>query len=261
MKWHRIWAVVLRHMYNFRHNLDRLVDAFYWPSLDIVVWGLTLSSMEKLGQTSFQQVGLIVCGTILWFVMWRGQGEITVNFLEELWSENLLNLFASPLRIVEWMVGLCIVGLMKLVLTITLTSILAFCLYQVNFLNIGFWLVPFTVSLILFSWSFGFMTTGLFLRHGTNVQTLAWAGAFILMPFSAVYYPLEVLPGFVQAIASFLPSTYVFEGMRSLMIHNQMPEGMMVKSFLLNIVYLILAIFFFFQSFKAAREKGLGHLK
>jgi ABC-2 type transport system permease protein len=113
MKWHRVWAVVLRHLYNFRRNLDRVVDSFYWPSLDIVVWGLTISAMQQQGQTPLNQVLIILVATILWFIMWRGQGEITVNFLEELWSENLTNLFASPLRLVEWMTALCIIGVMK----------------------------------------------------------------------------------------------------------------------------------------------------
>lgn len=261
MKWHRVWAVVLRHMYTFQHSLDRLVDAFYWPSLDVVVWGLTLSAMSKQGQTPANQVVLIITGTILWFVMWRGQGEITVNFLEELWSENLVNLFASPLKTVEWMIGLCIVGLIKLVLTISLTSTIAYFLYQTNILHLGIWLIPFTLTLVLFSWAFGFFTAGLFLRHGTNVQTLAWAGAFILMPFSAVYYPLYLLPNWVQAVAVLLPSTYVFEGMRALILHGQTPEFALLKSFFLDAMYLLLAIWFFLRSFNLAKQKGLGHLK
>lgn len=261
MSWYRIWAIVLRHLYNFRHNLDRVVDAFYWPSLDIVVWGLTISAMQKQGQTSANQVMIILIATILWFVMWRGQGEITVNFLEELWSENLTNLFASPLRLVEWMIGLCIIGVIKLTATIILASILSFLLYQTNILVIGFWLIPFTITLTLFSWAFGFLTTGMFLRKGTDVQTLAWAGAFVLMPFSTVYYPLYLLPKWVQVISSFLPTTYVFEGMRALILTGETPEQGIIKSLLLNVVYLIIAITFFVKSFKAAKEKGLGHLK
>lgn len=261
MSIHRIWAVVLRHLYNFRHNLDRVVDAFYWPSLDVVVWGLTISAMQKQGQSSVSQVVMILSGTILWFVMWRGQGEITVNFLEELWSENLTNLFASPLRLIEWMIGLCLIGVLKLVLTIALTSTIAFLLYQTNILNLGFWLVPFTIILTLFSWAFGFFTAGLFLRHGTDVQTLAWAGAFVLMPFSAVYYPLYLLPHWVQVIASFLPSTYVFEGMRQVVLAGNMPMRMIYTSLFLVCIYLLLAVLFFIRSFNVAKEKGLGHLK
>lgn len=261
MSWFRIWAVVLRHLYNFRHNLDRVVDAFYWPSLDIVVWGLTISAMQKQGESSVVQVVMILTATILWFVMWRGQGEITVNFLEELWSENLVNLFASPLRLVEWMIGLCLIGVVKLSLTLGLTSVLAFLLYRTNILEIGFWLIPFTITLTLFSWAFGFLTAGVFLRKGTDVQTLAWAGAFVLMPFSAVYYPLYLLPRWVQAISSFLPTTYVFEGMRSLILTGTTPVEGMAKSLTLSSVYLVIAVWFFVKSFAAAKEKGLGHLK
>jgi ABC-2 type transport system permease protein len=217
--------------------------------------------MQKQGQAPLIQVFLIVFGTILWFAMWRGQGEITVNFLEELWSENLTNLFASPLRVAEWMVGLCIVGILKLFLTISLTATIALFLYKANILSLGVWLLPFVTTLVIFSWAFGFFTAGLFLRKGTDVQTLAWAGAFILMPFSGVYYPLAVLPKAVQVVASILPSSYVFEGMRGLLINGQTPEVALVKSFALSFLYLALAIGFFYRSFKVARKNGLGHLK
>ena len=259
--WHRVWAVVLRHYYNFIHRIDRLVDAFYWPTLDVVIWGLTLSVMERQGQSGASQVSMIIFGVILWFLVWRGQGEITVNLLEELWTENLSNLFASPLRLVEWMIALCIVGLVKLAMTIALTSGVAYFLYRVNFFELGFALIPFTIILLLMSWAFGFLTSGVFLRHGTNMQTLAWAGAFILMPFSAVFYPLEYLPNWVQAIALWVPSTYVFEGMRSVVLHQVVPTEFYMKAIGLDLLYLVIGIWFFVRSFKVAHEKGLAHLK
>lgn len=261
ISWHRVWAMTLRHIYNFRHNIDRMVDTFYWPTLDVVIWGLTLSVMERQGQTALTQVSMIIFGVILWFMVWRGQGEITVNFLEELWSENLANLFASPLRLIEWMLSLCIVGIAKLTMTIGFTSIIAFFLYKVNFLALGTALVPFIVILVLMSWAFGFMTAGLFLRYGTNIQTLAWAGAFILMPFSAVFYPLSFLPVWVQNVAQFIPATYVFEGMREVVQGQAIPFDSIAKAFGLNLMYLTLAIWFFTHSFKVAKEKGLAHLK
>ncbi len=259
--WHRVWAIVLRHIYNFRNTIDRLVDAFYWPTLDVVIWGLTLSVMERQGQTALSQVSMIIFAVILWFVIWRGQGEITVNFLEELWSENLANLFASPLRLVEWVIALCIVSLGKLVMTISFTAMISFFLYQVNFLELGLALIPFTIILVIMSWVFGFFTAGLFLRHGTNIQTLAWAGAFILMPFSAVFYPMEYLPQWVQFVGQFLPSTYVFEGMRKVVIGEGMPMDYIVKAMGLNAIYVVFSLWFFVRSFKVAHEKGLAHLK
>lgn len=261
LAWHRIWAIVLRHLYNFRRSIDRMVDAFYWPTLDVVIWGLTLSVMQRQGQSGITQVSMIIFAVILWFFIWRGQGEITVNFLEELWNENLVNLFSTPLRLTEWIIGLCIMGFIKLVMTVALASVVAFILYQVNFLALGSALIPFMIILILMAWAFGFFTAGLFLRHGTNVQTLAWAGAFILMPFSAVFYPLNFLPGWVQAIAHWIPATYVFEGMRFVVRSEMIPTDYFLKAGGLDVFYLILALWFFVKSFQKARENGLGHLK
>ena len=261
MKLHRIFAVILRHWYNFRRNLDRLVDAFYWPVLDVVLWGLTFSVLQQQGSVTDTSVSIILFAIILWFVVWRGQGDITVNLLEELWSENLTNLFASPLKLKEWVVGLCTIGLFKLFLTIILTSVVAWVMYGTNFLNLGWMMVPMLSSLLLMSWAFGFMLTGLFLRYGTSVQTLAWAGAFILMPFSAVYYPLSFLPPWAQMIGYAIPSSYIFEGMRALMLTGVFPLEFLLKSFALDVVYLILAMAFFISSFNAARNNGLAQLK
>jgi ABC-2 type transport system permease protein len=261
MSIHRIWAMVLRHLYNFRHNLDRITDTFYWPSIDIIVWGLTISALEKQGQTSLTYVAMIVTGIVLWFILWKIQGEITVNFLEELWNENFVNLFATPLKVSEWMVSMCVIGVIKLILSFVFTSALALALHSVNILNVGIWLGPMLISLTLFGWAFGFMAAGLLLRYGTSIQTLAWAGAVVLMPFSAVYYPLEMLPRAVQIVSMFIPASYVFEGMREIILSGTIQPEKILISFALNAVYLTLAIAFFLRSFQVARKHGLAHLK
>ena len=257
----RIWGIVIRHLYNFRHSLDRMTDAFYWPSLDIVVWGLAFSAMERQGDVSRLKVPMILFAAILWYIVWRGQGEITIGLLEEIWSENIANLFATPLSINEWMIAVGILGFMKLTMTVVFTSIVAYVLYSVNFLSLGLSMVPFITSLLVTGWAFGFLMSGLFLRFGTDIQTLAWAGSFMLMPFSAVYYTLESLPGWVQAIARCLPTTYVFEAMRFYVTEGIIDWNMIVKSFELNAFCLVLAIVFFFRSFKKAKENGLAQLQ
>ena len=239
--WYRVWAVILRHFYNF--------------------WGLTISALARQGQGTVLQISMIVSGVILWYVLWRGQYEITVNLLEELWSGNLGNLFSTPLTLTEWTVALCALGFLKLFLTVTFTAAVAYVLYAVNIFQLGFALIPFITGLLIMGWGFGLFIAGLFLRYGTNIQTLAWAGGFALMPFSATYYPLDSLPHWVQTVAQVLPSAYIFEGMRSVLFTGIFPADMMVKSFLLNGVFLGLALVYFIRSFRVARIKGLAHLK
>jgi len=260
--WHRVWGVVIRHLYNFRRTFDRVVDAFYWPSIDIIIWGLTFSAISKeQGPSSVVYITNILLGVILWYVVWRGQYEITVNFLEELWSDNMVNLFSTPLTLAEWTVALLSLGVLKLFLTVAFTAGLAWFLYAVNIFQLGFLLIPFLASLLVVGWWFGLFVSSLFLRWGTKVQTLAWAGGYLMMPFSAVFYPLSSLPVWMQRIAYFLPTTYVFEGMRRVVETGSMPMDMLVKSAFLNAVYFILMLSFFTSSFRKAKVRGLGHLR
>jgi ABC-2 type transport system permease protein len=155
--WHRVWAVILRHMYNFYHTWDRIVDAFYWPSLDIIVWGLTISSLQKQGTGTALQIAMILVGVVLWYVLWRGQYEITVNLLEELWAENFATLFSTPLTLTEWTIALCAIGFLKLSMTVTFTAGLAYLLYAVDVFRLGFTLIPFIIGLLIMGWGFGLL--------------------------------------------------------------------------------------------------------
>lgn len=258
---HRIIAIMLRHWYNFIHSPDRLTDAFFWPSLDMVLWGLTILALTTRGMGSNLWIASVVFGAVLWYFVWRGQSEMTIGLLEELWSENLINIFASPLKFGEWVIGLCGVAIVKIGLTTLLEALLVFLLYQVNFFGLGWYLVPFALILTLMSWAFGFFVTGMILRYGTNIQTLAWSGIYILSPLSAVYYPLSILPEWLHYISGMLPSTYVFEAMRLIVSGGTLSPEWMVKPLILNLIYLALGLWFITRSFAVARNKGLGHLQ
>ena len=80
---------------------------------------------------------------------------------------------------------------------------------------------------------------------------------FLLQPFSAVFYPVNVLPALLQPIAWSLPSTYVFEGMRAVLQRGHFSEGLLFHAFLLNVVYIVGASIFFNWMVRLARERGL----
>lgn len=260
LNFNRIWGVILRHLYNFRRAYDRMSDVFFYPAIDIFVWGLAISAINARGNKVFE-VAAILIGLILWYAIWRGQYEITVNLLEELWSENLTNLLSTPLNLGEWIIGFMSLGFIKLVMNILFAALLAFILYQVSVFTLGFYLIPFIVSLLITGWVSGLFFAGFFLRYGTNIQTLAWAGGALLMPFSSVFYPVSSLPSWMQIIARFVPSAYIFEGMRQVLSTHSLDTANLYKSFLLNAVYFILALGFFLKSFQKAKEQGLAHLK
>ncbi len=253
-------AVIVRHLYNFTHQLDRLSDSFYWPAMDLIIWGLT-SQFVQGGNKLSNIVLILLSGLVFWQVVWRGQYEIAVNFLEEIWSENLVNILSTPLRMGEWLAGVFVLSIVKMLMTVVFAIFLTFFMYKINLLAFGWLLIPFFASLLLVGWWVGLIVTGFLVLYGRQIQTFAWAGVYLLAPFSAIYYPLSSLPGWAQTVAKFLPSSYIFEGMRDVLTGGSIPTEKLIISFVLNAVYLFASILFFRWCFKKSLEQGLAKLE
>lgn len=260
MKLHRISAMFLRHTYLYRHSITRLIEIFYWPLLDLLVWGfvsLYISRLSAEGKSTPNFLGIFLGALILWDILFRSQQGISVSFLEEVWARNFLNLFVSPLTIGEYLLSLMLVAVFKVVVVFLISALLAWVLYSFNLFIIGISLLPFMLNLIILGWALGILTTGLILRFGQQAEVLAWGVAFLFQPISAVFYPISVLPRFLQRVAHLIPASYVFEGMRAIIFGQDFPLGLMLKAFSLNIIYLSLALIFFFRMFREVRRKGL----
>lgn len=261
LSWHRVWAIVVRHAYNFRRSYDRLADSFYWPVMDLIVWGLSSRWMESTSPSPVSNVALIVLtGLVFWQIVWRSNYEISVNLLEEVWNQNLANIFSTPLTVFEWISAVMLIGFIKNFITILVGVGGVWLLYSLNILAVGWWLLPFFFMLLVSGWFMGFLAAGLIMRFGQKIQTLAWSMGFLFAPFSAVYYPLDVLPSWARAISSVLPTTYIFEGMREVLRTGNLSVELLLKSVGLNILYLALSINFFIAMFEKRKETGLVQL-
>lgn len=257
MKAHRVYAMILRYWYILKHSLNRQTDMFYWPLIDLLLWGLTSKFLQENAPDVSNIVLLIISGLVFWIIIWRGYFEITINLLEEIWNKNLVNIFVSPLKLREWISAIFIFGIIRMVVSFTFASIVAYLLYATNILAYGFYLVPFALLLILTAWAAGLFVAGIILRFGSKYETLAWTGIMIISPFSAVYYPLAILPGWAQTVAKFVPPSYVFENGRKLIANGKVNPQDLVICFGLNLVYFALALVFIKRSFARAKDKGL----
>lgn len=258
MKLYRIWGLTLRYLFLFRHSLDRISDAFFWPTVDIILWGMTSSffakNLEGGGNTLI--LGLLG-GIVLWIFPWRSQYEIAVNLLEDLWNRNLVNIFVSPVKFIEWVTALLFLGVGKAVISFTYASLLIYFLYSANILSVGLVLVPWAVLLIMFGWVFGLLVAGIIMRYDTKIQTLAWTSIYVVAPFATVYYPVNSLPAWAQSIAHFVPASYVFEAMRSAVGGSPPPLSDLIWPTLLCLVYFALAIAMIYRSFNHILKRGL----
>ncbi len=86
----------------------------------------------------------------------------------------------------------------------------------------------------------------------------AWPGPsiFALAPISCVYYPVSILPDWLQPVAWALPSTHVFEGMRAVLFEHTFRTDYLLSAVALDLVYLALGAAIFFIAFRDARRRG-----
>lgn len=257
MKINRIYAITLRYLYLFKHNPDKLVNVFYWPMVDLILWGITGIFIQSLDSNYAKIVIAIVSGLIFWQVVWQGQIEVTINILEELWNKNLVNIFATPLKFSEWLVSFIIMGILNLTISFSFISLMAFVLYKVNVFIYGLYLVPFIILLIMSGWWIGIIVGSIILRYGTRIQNMAWSFPWAISPFSAIFYPVAILPIWAQKISLIFPTSYIFEGIREIINTGRLDTHKLYMSLVLNIIYLTLSLFLLKRSFKKVLKKGL----
>lgn len=253
----RIMGYTMRHLYLYKRSLPRLMEIFYWPVLDLLVWGFVTVYLSRQEGALPGFVTFFIGALILWDMLFRSQQGISVSFLEDVWSRNLLNIFVSPLSATEYILSLLFLSVIKLILTSTVMVSLAWLLYSFNIFVLGFSFVPLVLNLIVMGWAVGIVTTALILRFGQEAEVLAWGVALLFQPISAVFYPVAVLPWFLRVAANLTPAAHVFEGMRMVLSTGIFPARELIWAAGLNAVYVILSVAFFYWNFRVAKRKGL----
>ncbi len=252
----RIRAMVRRHWYLIRSSGPRTAELIFWPLVSMLMWGFLQTHLATTTSLAAQAAGLFVGGVLLWDILVRSQLGFSVAFLEEIWSRNLGHLMMSPLRPIELIASLMVVSLMKLTVAMVPVAILAYIFFGFNLLGLGIAFAAFFANLIIMSWALGLVSTGAVLRWGLGAESIAWLIVFLLLPISCVYYPVSTLPGWLQPLALALPPTYVFEGLRGLVLQQTFHGDYMLRALLLNIVYVSGALILFRALLESARRNG-----
>ncbi len=253
----RIWGLIYRHLCLYRRSWPRLVDLAYWPILQMTIWGFTSSFFaSRLGSNGAVTIGFLVGGVLLWETAVRSHLGFAVSFMEEIWSRNLGHLFISPLRPIELLAALILISILRMLLGVIPAAILASVMYHFNVLSIGPVLVLFAANLMIMGWWIALGCIALILSQGGGAESLVWSLLVGLSPFAAVYYPVAIMPHWLQPIALILPAAHVFEGMRAAIAHGVIAWDHLAWASGLNLIWLIAASLLFSHQFHAARSNG-----
>src|ERR1700709_2439943 len=246
----RIWGMMYRHLALYRGSWPRLLELAYWPGVHMCIWGFTASYMaSRLGSTMALAGGALLGGVLLWEVALRSQMGVALSFLEELWSRNLGHVFVSPLRPWELVAALIGMSVLRMLVGVLPAILLAWLLYAFNLFAPGPIVVLFFANLMVMGWWVSLGVVSLILRHGAGAEALAWSVLFGLTPFSAVFYPVSVLPWYIQPVALALPSAHVFEGMRAAILDGTIRWDHLAWAAGLNVLWTIAAAMLFASQF------------
>jgi ABC-2 type transport system permease protein len=253
---HRSAAMMLRYWYLLRSSWPRLLDLVYWPTVQMITWGfLQFYIMQNAGFFA-RAGGTFIGAVLLWDILFRGQLGFSISFMEEMWARNIGNLMMSPLRPFEFIVALMVMSIVRLAVGVIPVTLLAIAFFGFNLYGLGFALAAFFANLMLTGWAVGIFVSGLVLRNGLGAENLAWSIMFLFMPLTCVYYPVTTLPTWLQPVAWALPPTYVFEGMRALLIDHTFRADLMLAALAINAVFFAAGVFAFLKLLQSARRAG-----
>lgn len=252
----RIYALVLRHTYLLRSSGPRILELMYWPTVQMVLWGFITVFLVNHSSWVAQASGVLLSAVLLWDVLFRGQLGVALVFMEEMWSRNLGHLFVSPLRPYELGCALITMSLIRTLIGVGGAALIAIPLFHYSIFSMGLPLLAFFLNLIVMGWAIGLLVSGIVLRYGLGAESMAWIAIFAVQPISGVYYPINTLPEWLQYVAAILPSSHVFEGMRSVLFDGVFRVDLLLHAVLLNAAYLAAGFASFLAFFNVARTRG-----
>ena len=256
----RIGAMLSRHFFLIRKSWPRLFSFAYYPVMQLLVWGFVTQYLgpQSASQGVLQAVpGILLTGVLLWDVLVRGELGLFLSFLEEMYSRNLGNLFVSPLRLHEFVIAQMVMSIVRVVIGSGVALLVAVLCFDLQIAQQAFALSLCLGCLLVFGWAVGLLANGLVLRFGLGAEEIGWAVVFLIGPLSGAYYPVSVLPSWLQTVAYALPTAWAFEAMRAALIEGQIAWNLLGMSMLLNLIYFVACAFLFWRFVESGRERGL----
>lgn len=258
MNFLHVFGIFYRNVILIRRSVPKLFALFGFITVELFLWGFITLWVQTIGPSDAKLdfILLILSAFIFWSMFELSQRSFSVSFLEEVWSRNVINIFASPVKLGELVLGFVLVGVVQTLLAFFYITPIAFLLYALNIWEMGLYIIPFFMNVLIFGWVLGMVAIGLVVRFGPSADILAFFIPFLLLPFSAVYYPVSVFPSLLQKITFILPTRHMFEGMRTAITEGVIPLDNLVWATILNLIYVFLGFLFLHWMLRLARAKG-----
>lgn len=253
----RTSAIILRYWYLLRGNPARWLPLFAWVAVDIVLWGFMTRYLNEVSGSRLNFVPTLLGAVLLFDFFTRVMHGVSGVFLEDVWSRNFLNLFASPLTLGQYLLGLVVTSTATSLVGLVVMLVLATLVFGLSFFAYGLMLIPFLLILFLFGIALGIFGSAVVLRLGPASEWFVWPIPALVSPFAGVYYPLSTLSPWMQVVGRLLPPSYVFEALRAIVAGQPVSGSLLLCGGGLAILDVLLACWFFQRVHRHAVRTGL----
>lgn len=248
---------MLRQYYLMRGSFSRVFPLFAWAAVDMILWGFLTHYLNSVASSGFNFVPALLGAVLLWDFFIRIMQGVTMAFFEDVWSRNFLNVFATPILISEYVSGLIFSSITTSIFGLAAMLFIVTVFFKLSFFIYGIMVIPFILVLFLFGISIGIFGCALVLRFGPASEWFIWPIPALISPFAGVLYPISILPQWMQFVSRFLPPSYVFEGLRSIVAGGRASIATLMFGAILAFGYILLAYWFFVRTYKHALRTGL----
>lgn len=257
MRWQRLQAIMLRHVYLIRGSFARVFPMFTWVAIDMVLWGFLTRYLNTVSQSGINFVPILLGAVLLWDFFIRVMQGVTMAFFEDVWSRNFLNVFATPMLVSEYVGGMVLTSILTSLFGLVIMLLLAVVVFNLSFFAYGIMLIPFLIELFMFGIAMGVIGSAIVLRFGPASEWFIWPLPAIISPFAGVLYPISILPMWMKCVSYVIPPSYTFEGMRSIMFGGTVSWFSLMMGGALSVVYVAVAYWIFTRTYRHAIKTGL----
>ncbi|WP_119071842.1 ABC transporter permease [Aggregatilinea lenta] len=240
-----------------------VVWLFYSIANALSVTFIGAGASEITGQQSLDTNFLItylLVGTLVWHFLSGIFNNVSEMIAWERWEGTIEYTFMAPVRRFNQMIGQTLFAVLYAFMFTVVIGVVVASFFDLHFYGADF----VSAAGILLVGSVSFVGIGvvasilplLYPERGAQMTNIVQA-LFLLV--SGVYYPVSVLPDWLQVLSRLSPATYVLEGMRAALLPDQStaaPTHYVWPLLLMGIVMLPLGVYLFQRAERYTKRTG-----
>lgn len=245
-------AFAYRNYIFAKRNVFMVVEMIFWPVMGLLSIGL-LSGFIQLEERT---LNFVLTGAVASGVLQINQLDVGYSLLYDVWAKSIKHTFLSGTRVSAMLLGSWLIGIVRGILIFAFLTFLARAAFGFTLPPIG----PLFIFLIGIFWMgliSGMAVWVLILLYGQRAEISVWAMSYLLMIICGIYYPVDLLPEPVRAVALLIPLTYFLDAVRTHYGFASLFTAGLVKGVGLSVLYTVIGIWGIRRALQRAHFTGM----